>query len=174
MKLVLPNAQYKDSFLEAMRKHKASGEPDGLFDEHTEQWFEERFDDWLETLAMYRSGHDLPEDKVQSTQWWVIKHGKWLGRVSLRHELNEHLMHYGGHLGYYLIPEARGKGVGTWAVQQVLEKAKKLGLKKLLVTCDTHNIVSQKVIQKFGGVHQDTIDSEMHGGPLMRWWITLE
>jgi len=173
MELVLPNLQYKESFLEAVEKHKQSGEHDGFLDTRDYDWFKHNFDTFLAEQEQFRNGVNLPDDKVPSTQWWVVEGDTWLGRFSLRHRLNETLETYGGHLGYYLIPEARRKGVGSWAMSEVLHKARTLGLQKLLVTCDPDNIGSQKLIQKFGGVHLDTIDSELNGGPLMRWWIEL-
>ena len=172
MELVHPSTKYKNSFLAAAKAHLASGEHDGLFDSHAE-WTNEHFDEYLARTKVYRSGKNLPEGKVPSSSFWIVDDDTWLGRVSLRHELNDTLKSFGGHLGYYLIPSARKKGIGSWAVEHVLEEARKLGLKKLLVTCNPDNIGSQKIIQKFGGIHQDTIDSELNDGPLMRWWITL-
>ena len=173
MKLVPPHIRYTQSFLSAMRKHKASGEPDGLFDEHTEEWFEQHMDLLLQTYANYRKGKDLEEGHVPSSEFWIVDGDEWLGRFSLRHTLNEELTRYGGNLGYYLIPSVRHKGVGTWAMAQVLDEAKKINMKKVLLTCYEDNIPSQKLIQKFGGVYQDSIPSQKDGKPLMRWWITL-
>jgi predicted acetyltransferase len=173
MKLVSPNKKYKDSFLQAVRDHKQSGEHDGGFDAHEYEWFEKHFEDMVKNYLDESEGKNLRDGRVPQTTLWVVDGDKYLGRFSLRHKLNEVLETYGGHLGYYLVPEARKKGVGTWAMNKVLEKARALGLKKLLVTCDPDNIGSQKLIQKFGGIHQDTIDSKLNDGPLMRWWITL-
>ncbi len=173
MKLVSPNIQYEQSFLQAVRDHKNSDEHDGLFDAHEYAWFEEHFEMLVQKYLDESAGKNLLDDRVASTQFWIVDGDTWLGRFSLRHELNETLKTYGGHLGYYLVQDARKKGVGTWAMEKVLEEARALGMKKLLVTCNPDNVGSQKLIQKFGGILQDTIESKLNKGPLMRWWITL-
>lgn len=171
--LAKPDSRYKQSLLDAARAHKASGERDGFFDAHDIEWFENNFDALLERYRNEEISENLEDGRVASSQFWVVDGDVWLGRFSLRHELNDRLRQYGGHLGYYLIPSARKKGIGTWAMGEVLKEAKKLGLDRLLVTCDEENIPSQKLIEKFGGVHEDTIPSLETGRPLMRWWVDL-
>jgi predicted acetyltransferase len=54
-----------------------------------------------------------------------------------------------------------------------LPKAKKLGLSRVLITCDDDNIGSQKIIESNGGRLQDTI-LEKPGKLTRRYWINLE
>jgi predicted acetyltransferase len=54
-----------------------------------------------------------------------------------------------------------------------LDEARKLGLKRVLLTCDPANVASSKVMINNGAVKTlDGIDPET-GGPSARYWIEL-
>jgi len=169
MKLILPSIKYKNSFLDALEEFHAEGKE--LFYNPTE--IDADFDAGIEKANERMSG--VPkEQRVPDTLFWLVDNGEFIGRVSLRHTLNERLKEYGGHVGYYIRPSEQGKGYGTQALRLAIEEAKKLGLKKILVTCDEDNIGSRKVIEKNGGVLQDVIKTPLNDNrPLMRWWIDL-
>ncbi len=172
MKLAKPSEKYKKSFLEAVQAHKESGEKDGHLNLHSYEWFDENFESMVQTFLDESEGKNLSDDRVPSTEFWIVDGDQWLGRFSLRHKLNAKLERYGGHLGYYLIPSARKKGIGTWAFSEVLKEARKLGIEKIMVSCDESNIGSQKLIKKFGGTLQDITTIPENDGPLMRWWVS--
>jgi len=77
----------------------------------------------------------------------------------------------GGNLGYYIRPSARNKGYGTKILELALVKAKKLGLQKVLITCDESNIPSKKIIEKNKGQFQDKVTGE--GEAKLRYLIDL-
>lgn len=77
----------------------------------------------------------------------------------------------GGHIGYGVRPSARGRGLATWALSVVLDEARQLGLKRVLVTCDDTNIASARTIERNGGQLEDTRDTEL--GHTRRYWIDL-
>lgn len=111
------------------------------------------------------------EGRVHCTYWWITEGDSYLGAISLRHELNDFLLRAGGHVGYGIRPSARGRGLASWALRSVLPHARALGLDKVLVTCDDSNLASARVIEKAGGVLEDTRDTEL--GHTRRYWITL-
>ncbi|GHJ44077.1 acetyltransferase [Catellatospora sp. TT07R-123] len=112
-----------------------------------------------------------PEGMVHATYWWVVDRGEIVGSISLRHELNDFLLHAGGHIGYGIRPAARGRGLAGWALAEVLGHARALGLDRVLVTCKDDNTASARTIERNGGVLEDVRDTEL--GRTRRYWIDL-
>ncbi|MBQ6066258.1 MAG: GNAT family N-acetyltransferase [Clostridia bacterium] len=95
-----------------------------------------------------------------------------LGAVNIRHCLNDALMVTGGHIGDGIRPTERRKGYGTELVRLALLECKKLGIDRVLMTCDRNNIASAKTIVKNGGVlENEGVNDE--GIVEQRYWITL-
>jgi predicted acetyltransferase len=55
-----------------------------------------------------------------------------------------------------------------------LEKAKDMGIRRVLVTCDDDNPASARVIEKNGGTLANVVKTEYAEFPVRRYWITLE
>ena len=68
-------------------------------------------------------------------------------------------------------PSERRKGYGTLILELTLEKAKDLGLDKVLLTCDTDNVASAKIIEKNGGKLAGQAISNKNGKQISRYWI---
>ena len=85
--------------------------------------------------------------------------------------MREKLRVIGGHIGYGIRPTERNKGYGSIILRLALEKARKLGIKNVLITCAKDNIASAKVVQNNGG----KLDSELIKGnrTVQRYWIEL-
>ena len=107
-----------------------------------------------------------------STYLLVIKETNTLiGMVSIRHNLNENLKKIGGHIGYSIHPKYRHKGYGTKQLSMALDICKKMGIEKVLITCDENNIGSRKVILNNGGKF---FDSSQHvKDTIERYWVKL-
>ena len=58
----------------------------------------------------------------------------------------------GGHIGDGIRPSERRKGYATAMIGLALEECRKLGINKVLMTCDKTNIGSAKSIMNNGGV----------------------
>ena len=95
-----------------------------------------------------------------------------LGAVHIRHYLNEELRHSGGHIGDGIRPTERGRGYGNEIVRLALEECRKLGIDRVLMTCDKDNVASAKTIIKNGGVLEDEFVN-LHGVIEQRYWIDL-
>ena len=106
-----------------------------------------------------------PAGYVPDTLLWFADGTEWLGRLSIRHRLNEMLLEVGGHIGYDVRPSARRRGHGTEMLRQALPMARRLGIDPALVTCDVDNIGSRKVIEGNGGRLEDV----RHGK--LRFWV---
>jgi predicted acetyltransferase len=96
--------------------------------------------------------------------------GEIVGRVSIRHELNDTLLRVGGHIGYGVRPQHRRRGYATEMLRQSLIVAHSLGIDPVLVTCDEDNAGSMAVIERCGGLLEGTV--EIPGAPRKRrYWI---
>jgi len=65
-------------------------------------------------------------------------------------------------------------GYGNKVLGLALYKAKELGINKVLLTCDSTNTASRKVIEKNGGVLQDEIIIEQDKPTKLRFWIEIK
>ncbi len=100
------------------------------------------------------------------------KDNKLIGMIDLRHHINHPVLGtWGGHCGYSVRPSERGKGYAKEMLRLNIRNAQKLGIPKLLITCDAENRASEKTILANGGVFEKTI--EVDGCTMKRYWISL-
>ncbi|HEV2801543.1 MAG TPA: GNAT family N-acetyltransferase [Pyrinomonadaceae bacterium] len=128
---------------------------------------------YLRSVERYARGVALPPGHVPSNTFFLVHHGKVVGRSSLRHRLSPSLELEGGHIGYDIQPSARQRGYGTRILALTLERARALGLKRALLTCNTDNTASARIIEKNGGRLSGHAVSQMTGKPISQYWIEL-
>jgi predicted acetyltransferase len=131
------------------------------------------FLDYLTKLDMNENGLGLSGGIVPDTVLCGFVGEEIVGRLAIRHELNDFLLRVGGHIGYGVIPEHRRKGYATEMLRQSLPIAKQLGIDRALVTCDDTNIGSIKTIERCGGILEDKIDQGQGLPAKRRYWIDL-
>ena len=68
-------------------------------------------------------------------------------------------------------PSERKKGYGKALLKLALEKARDIGLKKVLLTCRNDNIGSTKVIEFNDGKYENDYYDESLGKTYRRYWI---
>lgn len=127
---------------------------------------------WYTALCAMHSETTLPAGLVPSTTYLVLDEtGALVGMIDLRHRLNEHLLQYGGHIGYSVHPNQRCKGYATEMLAQLLAICKARGMAKVLITCDKGNLASAKTILKNGGV----LENEVPNGAkqTQRYWVAV-
>ena len=95
----------------------------------------------------------------------------FVGAVNIRHYLNEGLFRTGGHIGDGVRPSERRKGIATAMIALALEECRKLGIERVLMTCDDGNIGSAKSIINNGGILENRLESD--GTLVRRYWIDL-
>ena len=127
----------------------------------------EEFSSYLMENYNCSKGIDIKKGYVPQTMYWLYVDGKIVGIGKLRHYLNDNLRKEGGHIGYGLLPKEIGKGYGSILLRELLKEAKKIGVKEALLTCNTDNIPSKKVIERNGGKLQDIFEDKY------RYWIEL-
>ena len=174
--LATPHTRFHDSFLLAMAgfAEEGRGVPgDGSMvgrdlREWGARWHDpEVFAEYVAQLrAQVLPETPRPEGFVPSLTLWWAEGDEYLGRIVLRHPLNAFLRELGGHVGYDVAPARRRRGHATAMLREFLPKVRReYGLPEVLVTCDTDNVGSRKVIEACGGVFEDE-----RGGKL-RYWV---
>jgi predicted acetyltransferase len=117
---------------------------------------------------------ELPEGSVHNDLYWIVDEDEVIGFLSFRHELNEWLREAGGHIGYAVRETRRRQGYASAALALGLDRAREIGLDRVLLTCDDDNVASYRTIERAGGVLQDISDQSARGhAVLRRYWIEL-
>ncbi len=136
------------------------------FDEDTD------FPAYVAWLRDGRRGEGLPAGWVAHTFLVAEVGDRIVGRVSVRHQLTDFLREYGGHIGFGVLAQYRRRGYATEILRQTMPWARALGIDRVLVTCDQDNLGSRTVIERCGGVLEDT-RCRLDGGVTRRYWIDL-
>jgi predicted acetyltransferase len=98
---------------------------------------------------------------VPQTVFWALDDdGEAVGIVRLRHYLNDNLRVHGGHIGYYVRRDQRGKGYGKEMLR--------------LATTDPDNVRSIRVIEANDGQFFDVSTDPRTGAKYQRYWVDLE
>ncbi len=131
------------------------------------------FSEYVKKLEGWSLGKGLPDNCVPATFLVGVVDGHIVGRLSLRHCLNDFLERIGGHIGYGVVPQYRKQGYATEMLRQALPICESLRIKKVLITCDVDNQASMKTIERCGGVFEnETNDPELEIQK-RRFWINL-
>jgi predicted acetyltransferase len=129
------------------------------------------FSEYLAQLETRRTMQGT-DDRVPSTFLVAEVDGEIVGRVSIRHELNDYLRRLGGHIGYGVLPQFRRRGYATEILRQSLEITSSMGLNRVMLTCDDNNAGSAKTIESQGGVLTAVVASDNPNEPAVRqYWI---
>jgi predicted acetyltransferase len=129
---------------------------------------------WAEFVAFLdqqRRGGELPAPWVPATFLLAEVDHTVVGRTSIRHELNDHLLAVGGHIGYGVLPDYRRRGYATEMLRQSLVIARSYDVSPVLVTCDEDNVASRRTIERCGGVLENIVENPDGGPRKRRYWI---
>ncbi|MBP5781703.1 MAG: GNAT family N-acetyltransferase [Clostridia bacterium] len=173
LKLIKLTKEYEKQLVEMIDEWKADQE---LNHTNRSPWAIFRndyhdFDFYLENLE----AKEEADGRVPDSVFFLLdtERDRLLGAVNIRHYLNEKLFREGGHIGDGIRPSERRKGYATEMIRLALIECRKLGIAKVLMTCDRDNIASAKSIVKNGGIlENEFVNSD--GVIEQRYWIFLD
>jgi predicted acetyltransferase len=167
--LVEPSPRYKDQFIEAVQEFQR----EGRHQHYDLQRITRDFEGFIRHLHDQRDRTKIAPHLVPATDFWLIDNEEFIGRLALRHELNEVLLKVGGHIGYEIRPSRRRRGYGKEILRLGLEQARQFGMRHVLVTCDENNLGSKRIIESNGGQFENAVMVE--GSPVkkLRYWFDL-
>lgn len=175
LKLVKPSKRYLPAFLRVVKDYKADtnqfkevqiGKLIAAIDEG-------KADEYIKGLRDAEWGIGLPDGYVPSTSFWLMDDDNWVGAFAIRHRLTSHLEQEGGHIAGNISPKYRGKFSSFVGIKLILDKARKLGLKRVLITCHENNKASYRAItglmKLYGG--EQLKDTFVDGHGEHRVWV---
>ena len=168
--LTRPSLDYKKSYLQAMREFQGEGH----YITYNLRRIGEHFDDYIRQLYKQEERDSTTPGRVPNTEFWLIDNDTFIGRLNLRHHLNDYLLHVAGHIGYEIRPTQRRRGYGIEILHLGLLEARAIGLTHVLVTCDEDNVGSRRIIEHNDGIFENAVVVEGSSQHKLRYWITLE
>lgn len=169
LKLKLANLEDAKAEYEAIRKLSGQG-LNGLIGDCENATFEELLETYLPKIIANHSGEQLKPGLVPYSTYFLWDDDKIVGIFSFRHCLNDALRKRGGHVGYIILPEFRGRNYATNGLKLLIEEIKDKVLEdELWLDTDVDNIASQKVMLNNGAYIVDEND-----GGVVRMRIRLE
>jgi len=163
-----PSERYKTSFLTALREYHA----EGRYHEYDSAILELDFARFVK-FQLNKRVNPQP-GRVKESIFWLVEDDEYIGRTALRHELNDSLRLFGGHIGYDIRPCRRKQGYGTLICKLALDEARKIGLRRAMITCDEDNIASRKIIEANGGKFEKSILLKGRTTRTLHFWVELD
>ncbi|MBE6760025.1 MAG: GNAT family N-acetyltransferase [Ruminococcaceae bacterium] len=114
------------------------------------------FSEFFASLKALSCEDTLPAGWVPTRYYLILRDGEIIGQANIRYGDSDFILNFAGHIGYCIAPWERCKGYATQALKLALPLAKSLGLDRVILTCDSDNDASRKVIVRNGGVHLHT------------------
>jgi predicted acetyltransferase len=164
--LVEPNKEYQKSFENYVLAYKNINDDDYL-DIYRKGL--ENFDEYINDLSNNSKGIDVPQGWVTTSTFWLIDQHEVVGVVRIRHQE----IGTAGHIGYDISPCYRNKGYGYQILKLALLEADEIGIKEAILTCNTDNISSRKIIEKNSGKLIGTIFDEEENEYMYKYSISL-
>lgn len=170
-KLVKPDIEYKDSYLDALREYQEEGRY--TFIDIAE--LDENFEDFTKKLNdgklnLHKPFQDWVEP-VPETALWLVKDGTYIGTFNIRHRLNWHLEKWGGHVNFNIRPSMRGKGFGKKILQKGMPFICYMGINRALLTVHPDNKAGIRVIEFCGGELEDESPATDKFPDRLRYWL---
>ena len=132
------------------------------------------FNDWIDDIEKNKYEENLPELYSPHTLYLAINdNNEIVGAIGIRWKQVPVLMTFGGLIGYSIRPSQRGNGYASDMLKLALNKFKSTNIEKILITCKDFNIASKKVIEKNGGIFENTYINDNDGYTYLRYWIII-
>ncbi|MDD3336588.1 MAG: GNAT family N-acetyltransferase [Eubacteriales bacterium] len=166
LRLALPSVKDREAVLDYKREFLENGDS---MDGTSALAASKTFEGWLSSNIANRREETVAPGLVPASTYLAYAGERLVGMIDLRHRLNEHLLNFGGHIGYSVRKSERRKGYATEMLRLVLPYAWQLGLDRVLITCNQQNEGSRRTILQNGGVLENEVPRA--DGITQRYWI---
>ncbi len=123
---------------------------------------------YLKKRIAYSEGNELPDGWPPISTFFCVRGIEILGAIRVRHGINPYIENVIGHIGYETKPSARGQGVAkfmlSWVRDNVLTE-------NAIITCDSTNAISRKVIESCGAIYLNQFYSEEENREVLRYQV---
>lgn len=99
---------------------------------------------------------------------------KIIGTINIRWNLSEEMKKFAGNIGYAIRPTERRKGYNKINLYLGLIEAKKVGLDRVMLDCETKNLASSKTMEALGGKLERTEIDPSDGILTSVYWIDVD
>ena len=169
--VLTPMAPGRDAeFADMLDEFRAAGETQVYEGNFAVAW--DGYGPFYDLISKMKAGGYPKPEFVPMDSYFIETDGRILGEIFIRHRLTAALEQYGGHIGYKVRPSCRNRGVATLALRLALQKLAAVGVQRALVTCNTANLASARVIEKCGAVRVE--DSRQQDRVTRRYWLETQ
>lgn len=173
--LVVPSIEYKNQAINLIEEvDKVDVDPNIRFSGFNSlEEYKENYEEWITYIKNQLNKETVQNGLVTANTFFTIRKSdnKLVGIINIRHELNDYLFNYGGHIGYSILPSERRKGYAYKQLLLGLEFCKNLNIENVLITCVDYNTGSSKTIEKVGGVLENIVFNPNKNTKEKRYWI---
>ncbi|MCB1650562.1 MAG: GNAT family N-acetyltransferase [Alphaproteobacteria bacterium] len=170
-KLVKPNIEFKESYIEAIEEFHAEGRYQFLDAEELDKNFEQFVGDLNSGKRHLHKKYADWVEPVPETALWLVKGHHYIGTLNIRHRLNWHLEKWGGHANFVIRPSMRGKGFGKKILQKGMPFICYLGIDRALLTVSPKNKPAIRIIEFCGGKFEDETPETDKFPARQRYWL---
>ena len=169
---VVPSMEYMEKGIDYIQEHINVGSHvngSGGLDRYLDN-----YQGWLEKLNQDRMCIPNEQRVPAETYYLVNEQDRIIGMINIRLTLNERLKKCGGHIGYGIRPSERNKGYNKINLYLALLRCQELGIKEVILDCDSENLASSRTMEALGGVRIDEYYSEYEQCLAWRYIINVD
>jgi predicted acetyltransferase len=159
-----PSLKHKERYLEYIKEWK-----DTKIVPYSSRLNGSTYEEWLLEKQLQESEATVSKEHVPASTFLFMDDEVIVGCVNIRHKLNQKLLETGGHIGYGIKPSKRNMGFAAIMLKLALIESKKMGIKRVLITCDDDNLASKSTIESCGGIYENKFFDNDHY--VLRYWI---
>lgn len=169
---VVPSMEYMEKGIDYIQEHINVGSHingSGGLDRYLDN-----YQGWLDKLEQDQMCIPSEQRVPAETYYLVNEQDRIIGMINIRLCLNERLMKCGGHIGYGIRPSERNKGYNKINLYLALLRCQSLGIKEVILDCDSSNLASSRTMEALGGVRIDEYYSDYEKCQVWRYIINVD